>query len=209
MNSPALPSRSNSTIERAAAIWAALAQMFGRKFLAEYGERPNAMWRREIDSLTDAELSRGLERCRREGGEFAPALGQFSKLCRDPGERRTQTTVEHAPPSVRPWEASLNLLLLSHLQRSGGVAPDVLRRVLHAKAQMAIDLAEMYPDGHPPEAELRDLTASMGRRFDEILAGDRKPTTADEYERWLQPVPGDMALVRKSQARTLAAWHAL
>lgn len=208
MNSLALPSGSSPAIDRAAAIWAALAQIFGRKFLAEYGERPNAMWRREIDSLTDAELSRGLERCRREGGEFAPALGQFSALCRDSGARRTQTTIDHAPPSMRPWEASLNLLLFSRLQRAGGVAPDVLRLVLQAKAQMATDLAEMYPDEHPPEAELRDLTASMGRRFDEILAGDRKPTTADEYERWLQPVPGDMALVRKSQARTLAAWRA-
>lgn len=73
---------------RAAAVWAGIGQIFGRRFAAEFGEKPSAYWVREIAELTDAQLSTGLGKLRSEARQHPPSLGEFVAACKASGSPR-------------------------------------------------------------------------------------------------------------------------
>lgn len=78
-----------------------MGELYGSKFKASFGEKPNETWGQAIESLTYKQIRRGLQACwhrvDRNGNakEFAPDLPEFYKLCQ---------IYQHADTSDKPKE---------------------------------------------------------------------------------------------------------
>lgn len=81
LEKPASPDPADRAVKRAAAVWAGLGQIYGRRFQTEFGESPSPYWVREIAELSTGQLQRGMTRLRREAREFPPNLSQFVDAC--------------------------------------------------------------------------------------------------------------------------------
>lgn len=79
------PSTTNDRQEqrkRAAAVWVALAELFGSKVTSQWGETPPPRWCAVVAQLTDAQLSTGLQRIEDSGREWPPTAPEFKRECR-------------------------------------------------------------------------------------------------------------------------------
>lgn len=163
------PSRPVEPAARAAAVWAALGQIFGRRFATEFGEKPSAYWVREVAELTDAQLTNGLARLRKESRQHPPSLGEFVSVCRNVDTPpRPHLTGLPPPPAedLDHWACALNRMLFVHIWRAKGrVSPQRLQELLAYKRHVAQTLREAYPSGKGPQAELADMEAGINAEF--------------------------------------------
>ncbi len=60
-----------------------MSEIYGSQWTNEYGYEPNTSWTVEIERLTIAELSKGIEECKRSRSQFVPRLPQFLGYCDD------------------------------------------------------------------------------------------------------------------------------
>lgn len=71
------------TPERLAKFWKAMGSLYGKRWFAEYGERPDEIWQRELASMTPDEAALGWRACRNSGDQYVPMLPQFVGRVRD------------------------------------------------------------------------------------------------------------------------------
>ncbi len=69
-------------------MWQALAEMFGRVFVASYGSVPPTTWEQAIHRLSNDQISRGLAAIADDGRKFPPNLSEFVSACQTIPERR-------------------------------------------------------------------------------------------------------------------------
>ncbi len=60
-----------------------MAGLYGRRWYAEHGETPDAVWLRELESMTPEEAILGWRACRDSGDSYVPMLPQFIGRVRD------------------------------------------------------------------------------------------------------------------------------
>jgi hypothetical protein len=69
-----------------------MADIYGSQWISSHGETPTPMWAEMIGELTDEQVRRGIEGCKRNDSPFPPSLGQF----------RSWTKGSQQPPVVLP-----------------------------------------------------------------------------------------------------------
>lgn len=62
---------------RAMRVWVRLHQMYGDRFLREFGSEPNDTWAAAIDRMGDEEVKRALVTLAEKGSPHPPALPEF------------------------------------------------------------------------------------------------------------------------------------
>jgi hypothetical protein len=72
---------SSTTERRSAAVWRAMAELYGPAFAAAYGDTPSPLWSRAIAELTDTQCRDGLTRLAREARDYPANLTQFVAAC--------------------------------------------------------------------------------------------------------------------------------
>ena len=68
--------------DRALQVWKNLCEMFGGKFVSNYGEQPTQMWIATINGFKDHEIQRGLRKLLHKGSGTPPTLPQFVAACK-------------------------------------------------------------------------------------------------------------------------------
>ena len=71
-------SHSERVLER---FWQAMTEMYGSQWVNEYGEKPNNMWREELEQMTTQQIKCGIERCKQARSPYVPRLPQFLAWC--------------------------------------------------------------------------------------------------------------------------------
>lgn len=61
--------------------WAALSQMYGLKFLDQFGDKPPQMWTAAFAKLGAQAVRAGIDRLHDSGSKFAPTLPEFVEAC--------------------------------------------------------------------------------------------------------------------------------
>jgi hypothetical protein len=170
---PASPA-STDDLKRAAAIWAGMVQIYGRRFAGDFGEKPSQYWVREIAQRTDEELRNGMDRLRRENRPHPPSLGEFVTLCRNSDQPvRPALTGLPAPSSGSEWDWKLNLMLMPKVMRARGVSERKMAQLLAYKREVAGTLQQAFgaaAKGDADRASLREMEAGILAGFDRIIA---------------------------------------
>lgn len=74
--------------DRAQSVWAALAEMYGRTLVTNYGAEPPTVWRAKIGELSDAQVANGLRSLSEKPSQYPPTLGEFVAACKGSGSPR-------------------------------------------------------------------------------------------------------------------------
>jgi hypothetical protein len=160
-------------LKRAAALWAGMGQVYGRRFANEFGEKPSPYWVREVATLSDGQLRNGMERLRRENRPHPPTLGEFVTLCRNADQPvRPLLTGPSREVQADHWHTVLNLMLLPKVMRARGVSQEKLADLLAYKREVADTLRAAYGEhakGDDDRASLRDMEAGIQSGFDRII----------------------------------------
>jgi len=87
--------------DRALQVWKNLCEMFGGKFVSNYGEQPTQMWIATINGFKDYEIQRGLRKLLHKGSGTPPTLPQFVAACKySEEEDQTPTPSTTALPRI-------------------------------------------------------------------------------------------------------------
>lgn len=62
---------------RASRVWIRLAEMFGARFMREFGTRPNDLWVAQIAKMNDQQIRLSLEGLLESGRSHPPTLAEF------------------------------------------------------------------------------------------------------------------------------------
>ena len=63
-------------------VWVQLADMFGKSFHREHGEKPGELWKQAVWRLTDVQIASGLANLGNDDLAFAPNCSQFVAACK-------------------------------------------------------------------------------------------------------------------------------
>ena len=107
---------SSKAKRRAFFLWNRLRQMYGTRWLDQFGTEPNDLWIRAVDDLTDAQIKLALERLVKEGGDHPPTLPKFVELASKPASS-VRTTYTASPP-VDVWQKVANQVFHHRLKLS-------------------------------------------------------------------------------------------
>lgn len=138
--------------------------MYGNRLTRDFGDSVPDPWRRAINTLTDAQIARGLRRLTAAGSSSTPTQPQFVKACRAPGddegEVRPAATVLPAP-NYDHFHCFGQIQFFKFLKLHN-VRNDQLPRLIARKNEI-IDAAR-----HDPAMQSGD-EAVLGKELHEIL----------------------------------------
>lgn len=161
---------SSKAKRRAFFLWNRLRQMYGTRWLDQFGTEPNDLWIRAVDDLTDPQIKHALELLVKQGGEHPPTLPKFVELARRP-ESTVRSTYSAAPP-IDVWQKVANQVFHHRLKLS----------LAGGKMMVPVDRsAEMV------EA-LRSLKARYGREY----GSNPTDLTAEAVQAFQRDVEGMM-----------------
>lgn len=66
-----------STVDRGTGVWLRLKQMYGERFVREFGPTPSQPWLAALDELTDEQCGAALTSLRKAASKWVPTLGEF------------------------------------------------------------------------------------------------------------------------------------
>lgn len=66
---------------RAKQLWKRFTQIYGARFLEQFGKEPPEPWVEAVDALRDEQIAFGLSKVTREHVQHPPALGAFQQAC--------------------------------------------------------------------------------------------------------------------------------
>lgn len=111
-----------------------MGEIYGLQWFKEYGDTPNTSWIVEIERLSIAELSKGIEECKRSRSQFVPRLPQFLGYCDDglTSEQRAfnarckegENLLRLPRPEPNPQIRKAAILEMKKLLRGGSHATD-------------------------------------------------------------------------------------
>ena len=156
---------SQSRVDRATLVWATLTGMYGNRLTRDFGDSVPDPWRSAVQTLSDAQIQRGLRRLTAGGSGSTPTLPQFVKACRDFGDDEGQ---------VRPASTYLPAPDYDHFHRFGqkqfykfllshDTTPAQLPTLIERKNEI-INAARNDPDMQPNGDEVE-----QGKQLHEIL----------------------------------------
>lgn len=70
------------TLHQMEILWIRMAEIFGHKWTASYGDKPNEMWIYGLRNINKNEIKRGMSEMVNQGDSWPPSLTQFNKMCR-------------------------------------------------------------------------------------------------------------------------------
>jgi hypothetical protein len=93
---------------RATRVWTRLSEMYGNRFLREYGEKPNRSWVEAVARMSDDQVIAALRNLAEQGSVHPPTLPQFveASIYRKPNEYGLNYT-----PQVYRQRAPMNKML--------------------------------------------------------------------------------------------------
>ena len=72
---PRLPTETIST------LWVTLTELYGSKFVSQYGEEPCTSWIVGLHGLSPKHIKRGIRNVVESGEDWPPSLPKFRKMC--------------------------------------------------------------------------------------------------------------------------------
>jgi hypothetical protein len=153
-----------------------MAELFGPKFLDDFGEAPTRMWITAVASLSDEQIQRGFGRMIEAGRKWAPNIPEFVAECRrtEPvrylGVPLTNEQLKNLlPPPERQAPVPTRDFYLAKMRRTLGMPPTA-----RDEAAATLEAAEAQcrcnelPDGHQCAAcldwEARMLAIARGQQ---------------------------------------------
>ena len=64
-------------------LWQVLSELYGHKFISQYGDEPSQVWARALENVGLANIKRGIERLPERKDEWPPTAIEFFNLCRE------------------------------------------------------------------------------------------------------------------------------
>lgn len=108
-NSPTSDALAERQNFRAARVWTRLSEMYGHRFLREYGETPNRSWVDAVSRMSDDQVIAALRNLADQGSVHPPTLPQFveASIYRKPNE----FGLNYTPQVYRQQRAPMNRML--------------------------------------------------------------------------------------------------
>lgn len=154
---------SSKAKRRAFFLWNRLRQMYGSRFLDQFGTEPNDLWITAVDGLLDAQIKLALQRLVREGSQHPPTLPEFMAIATKPQSSTVNTYT--APANVGTWQKLANrafhdVLKESLLHGRTLYDPERSEEVLEALRKLKATYAEAY-GSDPSAAEQAEFMESV------------------------------------------------
>lgn len=158
--------------DRALEVWKNLCEMFGSKFVSNYGENPSQMWIAAINGFKDYEVQRGLRKLLYKGSGTPPTLPQFVSACKySDDEDTTPNPSTLALPRIasefdEPVWCHGQKCLLTYLWKSSRKYNDnELKELISIKNRLVRDFKQVLTeDSSLTGGEIRDaLFAAWGK----------------------------------------------
>jgi hypothetical protein len=151
----------------ALAVWSAMTQAFGRRWVTEMGDEPHGLWIEALRKVPEDQVRRGIDRLATFASPFMPTLGQFVELCMKADSQPGRPEWTKAP-AIAPAVARVNQTLLSFVtaraKAGKPVDTDTLRQLVREKNRIA-----RQTDG-VTDPEYDDMRPGIITRFREITA---------------------------------------
>ena len=65
-------------------LWQVLSELYGHKFISQYGEEPSQIWASALENVDLVNIKRGIDRLPERKDEWPPTAIEFFNLCRKP-----------------------------------------------------------------------------------------------------------------------------
>lgn len=65
-------------------LWEVLSELYGHKFISQYGEDPSDVWATALENISLENIKRGIDRLPDRKDEWPPTAIEFFNLCRKP-----------------------------------------------------------------------------------------------------------------------------
>ena len=101
-------------------LWLHLVDVFGHRWVANFGKVPPRLWQAALADLSEAELMAGLRGCLSWRGEFVPTLPEFLALCRAESAARPVHVRLAEPAAVREARRRAGLAALRKIRGDHG-----------------------------------------------------------------------------------------
>lgn len=63
-------------------LWVFMSELYGYKFISQFGEEPSDVWTRTLSDLSAEEIKTGIDSLEKRSDEFPPGAIEFKKLCK-------------------------------------------------------------------------------------------------------------------------------
>ncbi len=93
-------------------FWARMAEIYGRRWYAEHGERISSTWREALSRMTTERAKQAMARCMTAGDKFPCTLSQFMARAKE-----SRTLPMHKPFPRLPRPDSSPKIAAEHLEK--------------------------------------------------------------------------------------------
>lgn len=151
-------------------IWAGLKQMYGTKFIDQFGLNPSDEWIVGTETLNAAQVRDALRKVRDSASQWPPSLPEFLAYARSVDLRPLQSS---ARPDADKFTQYVDKFLWSYLCTKGAASPASLRKLINAKQYWAGVYREICKDEPAASTELRGkLMAAMDAVWEPMSTED-------------------------------------
>lgn len=78
-------------------LWIRMTELYGHRWLSQYGETPADTWIRGLADMSTADLGTGIIACVKSGESWPPSLPEFRAYCRPPKRENAAAYVYSGP----------------------------------------------------------------------------------------------------------------
>jgi hypothetical protein len=155
---------SRSSLDRATLVWASLTGMYGTRLTRDFGESVPEPWRSAVNTLSDAQIQRGMRRLTATGSGSTPTLPQFVKACRASGDdeytARPDTTCLPQPQIT--WQVRNGNMALLSFMMANDVPQDLVPKLVETKNKIVAGTAD--------DDDTADLSNVLRSAFAKVIA---------------------------------------
>jgi hypothetical protein len=136
--------QASSVSERNGKIWHSLVEIYGSRWIKEFGAEPGKIWCQMFNSLTDDQIREAIAHCIKEFKIHPPRMGQFREaaLLHTPARVPLRDPVE----DMSDYACGANRVMYTIVMEKNGVSKNKLNRMLAEKKRLVHDFELMAED---------------------------------------------------------------
>ena len=133
------------------------------RWVNSFGEAPGKIWRQLFDSLTDAQIHRGIIHFAKEDREHPPTMGAFRGVCLL--HTPAQAQVRDALDDMSDYATGANRVMYAIVMGKHGVSKNKLNRMLAEKKRLVNDFELLAQEEEKPNWEKFIATIDQRLRY--------------------------------------------
>lgn len=160
----------SGTNENHTKFWRRMSELFGRKWLDEYGSECPVSWREVIDKYTARELKAGLDLLRTRTSEFLPTLPEVSQVLERGRARMGNLSYDPAELRRGYWRSDIISQVSRGLGYNDATFEPVLLENRHSLGASMLQLLDEACDHEASGGRTKALGDMVSQRCREIVA---------------------------------------